>query len=125
MSRSWGNLKAVKVILEMGGEQLDMEEVEEYGAYDGRKADAMGTALYKAAAGGYLEIVNALLNRGRIKDCAIGRGGPWWALQRRGGTWMQSGGWNKIERPDLKRFSLGIVLSHNRIRTFFSADSFR
>ncbi|KAL8717312.1 MAG: hypothetical protein Q9225_005429 [Loekoesia sp. 1 TL-2023] len=67
-----GNLKAVEMILNMRSEEVDLEEVEEYGAYDERKLDDMGTALYKAAAGGWVEIVDILLRKGadrEFRDC--------------------------------------------------------
>ncbi len=65
----YGNLGAIKVLLETV--DVNLEEVEEYGAADPRKEDDMGTALYKAAAGGHAEIVDTLLGRGadeRFKD---------------------------------------------------------
>ena len=61
-----GNLGAVTLLL-MHGERtgdLDLEEVEEYGSYDHRKTDDQGTALYKAAVEGHLEIVEILLGKG-------------------------------------------------------------
>lgn len=57
-----GNVGAVNVLLEC--RDVALEEVEEYGGYDGRKLDDQGTALYKAAAGGHLEIVDILLRKG-------------------------------------------------------------
>ncbi|KAL8762798.1 MAG: hypothetical protein Q9184_001280 [Pyrenodesmia sp. 2 TL-2023] len=63
-----GNVKAVKMILELRREEVDLEEVEEYGAYDGRKLDDMGTALYKAAAAGCVEIVDVLIKRGANRE---------------------------------------------------------
>ena len=61
-----GKLGAVKLLLEHGERtgDLDLEEVEEYGSYDERKLDDQGTALYKAAAGGHVEIVDVLLKKG-------------------------------------------------------------
>ena len=64
-----GNLGAVKLLLE--NKDVDLEEVEDYGAYDGRKLDDQGTALYKAAAEGHLEIIDVLLSQGangRFRD---------------------------------------------------------
>ncbi|KAL8931054.1 MAG: hypothetical protein Q9208_000156 [Pyrenodesmia sp. 3 TL-2023] len=58
-----GNVKAVKMILE-----LSREEVGEYGASDGRKLDDMGTALYKSAAAGRVEIVDVLMKRGANRE---------------------------------------------------------
>ena len=57
-----GNREAIELLLEK--EDADLEEVEEYGAYDGRKLDGMGTALYKAAAEGHADIVDLLLKKG-------------------------------------------------------------
>ncbi|KAL8824371.1 MAG: hypothetical protein Q9170_008183, partial [Blastenia crenularia] len=62
------NVEAVKMILEMRGEEVDLEEVEEYGTYDGRKLDDMGTALYKVAAVGCVEIVDILLQKGASRE---------------------------------------------------------
>lgn len=45
-----------------------LEKVEEHGAYDGRKLDDMGTALYKAAAAGWVEIVDALMKYGANRE---------------------------------------------------------
>ncbi|KAI4184535.1 MAG: hypothetical protein LQ346_006096 [Caloplaca aetnensis] len=69
-----GNTKAVEMILEMRGGEVDLEEVEEYGTYDGRKLDDMGTALYKAAAGGWVDIVDVLLRRGANREYRDRRG---------------------------------------------------
>ena len=68
-----GNLGAVKLLLTHGERtgDLDLEEVEEYGTYDHRKADDQGTALYKAAVEGHSEIVDILLEKGadaRFRD---------------------------------------------------------
>ncbi|KAL9029297.1 MAG: hypothetical protein Q9196_002454 [Gyalolechia fulgens] len=63
-----GNVKAVKMLLESRREELDLEEVEEYGGYDERKLNDMGTALYKAAAAGWVEIVDILLKRGANRE---------------------------------------------------------
>lgn len=61
-----GNVGAVNVLLEHEGKNgdLDLEETEDYGAYDHRKLDDRGTALYGAAADGYSEIVDILLQNG-------------------------------------------------------------
>ncbi|KAL8725291.1 MAG: hypothetical protein Q9166_007440 [cf. Caloplaca sp. 2 TL-2023] len=59
-----GNLAAVKVILEMKGDEVDPEEVVDPGPYDDRHADDLGTAFYKAAAGGHSEIVDILIRSG-------------------------------------------------------------
>ena len=64
-----GKLGEVQLLL--GAKDVDLYEVEEYGGYDPRKVNDMGTALYKAAAKGHLEIVDALLRCGadvRFKD---------------------------------------------------------
>ncbi|KAL8797314.1 MAG: hypothetical protein Q9195_000468 [Heterodermia aff. obscurata] len=61
------NEKAVQTILEMRAGEVDLKEVEEYGTYDERKRDDMGTALYKAAAGGWLHIVDILRKEGADK----------------------------------------------------------
>lgn len=68
-----GNLEAIKLLLEHGkrNKDIDLEEVGEYGAYDPRKLDDQGTALYKAAAHGHHDIVDILLKAGadtRYKD---------------------------------------------------------
>ena len=58
-----GNLDAVRVLLEMA--DVDMEEVEDYGAYyDKEKEAGLGTALYAAAKEGQEEIVHVLLQKG-------------------------------------------------------------
>jgi len=65
----YGNLGAVKLFLDKT--DADLEEVEEYGDWDERKLDDMGTALYKAAAGGRGDIVDVLLEKGadvRFRD---------------------------------------------------------
>lgn len=78
-----GKLEAVELLV--GNEDVDLEEVEEYGDWDGRKQDDMGTALYKAAAEGHVQIVEFLLKKGAdpgfkdrkgrsVGDVARGRG---------------------------------------------------
>ena len=58
-----GNGEAVRVLLEKA--DVDVEEVEEYGAYyDKEKEAGLGTALYAAAKEGREEIVHVLLGRG-------------------------------------------------------------
>lgn len=57
-----GNLRAVELLLENG--DLDLEEVEEYGSWDHRKLDNQGTALYKAAEGGHMDILETLIRQG-------------------------------------------------------------
>lgn len=59
-----GNLDATRLLVERGAV---LEEVEEYGMWDGRKVDDMGTALYKAAAKGKLHVVRFLIERGANK----------------------------------------------------------
>lgn len=61
-----GNIGAVKLLLEHGAKtgDLALEEVEEWGGYDDRKLVDQGPALYKAAAKGYLAIVELLLEKG-------------------------------------------------------------
>ena len=61
-----GNIVAVRLLLEHGEKtgDLAMEEIEEWGGYDDRKLDDQGPALYKAAANGYLAIVELLLAKG-------------------------------------------------------------
>ena len=66
-----GNLPAVKVFLDaraQGKVEVDIEEVVEYGGYDERKLDDQGTALYCAARGGWLEIVDVLLKAGADRE---------------------------------------------------------
>ena len=57
-----GKLGAVNLLLE--SPDVDLEEVDEYGTYDERKLDDQGTALYKAASGGHLAVVDILLQNG-------------------------------------------------------------
>ena len=61
-----GNIGAVKLLLEHGEKtgDLALEEIEGWGGYDDRKLDDQGPALYKAAASGYLVIVEVLLEKG-------------------------------------------------------------
>ena len=59
-----GKLEAVKLILEMRGDQVDLEEETEEGLMDPRVRDDDGTALYKAAAGGHAEVVDVLIRKG-------------------------------------------------------------
>ena len=61
-----GQLGAVGLLLEHGERtgDLNLNEVEEYGAYDDRKPDEQGTALYKAATKGHAGIVDILLDKG-------------------------------------------------------------
>lgn len=61
-----GNIGAVRLLLEHGEKtgDLSLEEIEEWGCYDHRKLDDQGPALYKAAANGYLAIVELLLEKG-------------------------------------------------------------
>ncbi|KAL9046078.1 MAG: hypothetical protein Q9214_000996 [Letrouitia sp. 1 TL-2023] len=60
------NLEALRLLVEHGSKNgdCDLEEVEEYGEYDSRKLDDQGTALYKAAANGHLQVVDFLLEKG-------------------------------------------------------------
>lgn len=58
-----GNLAAVELLLESA--DVDLEEVEEYGAYVNKeKEENLGTALYVAAKEGHAGIVNVLLDKG-------------------------------------------------------------
>ena len=57
-----GNLGAIELLL--GNGDVDLEEVVEYGDYDSRKLNEQETALYKAAAKGYGDIVDFLLRKG-------------------------------------------------------------
>ena len=61
-----GNIGAVKLLLKHGEKtgDLALEETEEWGGYDDRKLNDQGPALYKAAANGYLAIVDLLLEKG-------------------------------------------------------------
>ncbi|KAI4209511.1 MAG: hypothetical protein L6R36_009533, partial [Xanthoria steineri] len=59
-----GKLEAVKLIFEMRGDQVDLEEETEEGLMDPRVRDDDGTALYKAAAGGHGEVVDVLIRKG-------------------------------------------------------------
>ena len=57
-----GNLGAVKLLLEKS--DVDLEEVEEYGAYyDKEREMNLGTALYAAAKEGHGEVVDVLLEK--------------------------------------------------------------
>ena len=61
-----GNIAAVELLLKHGERtgDLALEEIEEWGGYDDRKLDDQGPALYKAAANGYLAIVELLVEKG-------------------------------------------------------------
>ncbi|KAI4265512.1 MAG: hypothetical protein L6R38_009368 [Xanthoria sp. 2 TBL-2021] len=59
-----GSLEAVKLIFEMKGDEVDLEEETEEGLMDPRVRDDDGTAFYKAAAGGHAEIVDVLIRKG-------------------------------------------------------------
>lgn len=60
------NLDVLRLLLEKESEDgsRDIDEVENYGEEDPRTLDDQGTPLYKAAARGYLRIVDFLLNEG-------------------------------------------------------------
>ncbi|KAL8941113.1 MAG: hypothetical protein Q9216_002445 [Gyalolechia sp. 2 TL-2023] len=59
-----GNLKAVETILNTRGSTLDLEKVIENGRLKGQHPDVMGTALHRAACGGYPGIADILVRRG-------------------------------------------------------------
>ncbi|KAL8961384.1 MAG: hypothetical protein Q9193_002055 [Seirophora villosa] len=59
-----GNLEAVKLLFDMKGNEVDLEEETEEGLMDPRVRADDGTALYKAAAGGHAEIVDILVRKG-------------------------------------------------------------
>ncbi len=67
-----GNLEALKLLVTK--EDADLEEVEEYGNWNGRKQDDAGTALYKAAAEGHADIVAFLLEKGANAGFKDGKG---------------------------------------------------
>ncbi len=60
------NVGAVRLLLGDGEKTayLNLEEMEEYGAYDGSTMDAIGTALYVAARGGNESIADATRDKG-------------------------------------------------------------
>ena len=62
----YGQFAALRLLVEHGSKDgdCDLEKVEEYGEYDSRKLDDQGTALYKAAANGHLDVVSFLLEKG-------------------------------------------------------------
>ena len=68
-----GKLEALKLLLE-DLENVDLEELEWYGAYDSRLEDDQGTALYKAAVKGHKEIVEFLMGKGADKGFRDRRG---------------------------------------------------
>ena len=57
------NLEVVKLIFEMKGDEVDLEEEIEEGLIDPRVRDDDRTALYKAAAGGHAEILIKLFTK--------------------------------------------------------------
>ncbi|KAI4137605.1 MAG: hypothetical protein LQ341_005077 [Variospora aurantia] len=59
-----GNVEAVKLIFEIKGDEVVLEEETEEGLVDRRMRNDDGTALYKAAAGGHAEIVDILIRKG-------------------------------------------------------------
>ena len=68
-----GSLEAVTLLIEKGA---DLKEVEEYGIWDSGKSDDMGTALYKGAVAGMVELVSSLIAKrvnphfeDRLKSC--------------------------------------------------------
>ncbi|KAI4101984.1 MAG: hypothetical protein LQ345_007394, partial [Seirophora villosa] len=58
------NLEAVKLLSDMKGNKVDLEEETEEGLRDPRVRADDGTALYKAAAGGHAEICDLLVRKG-------------------------------------------------------------
>ena len=72
-----GNLVAVLRLLEHGEQtgDLDLEETEEHGAWDRRKLDSQGTALYAAARIGIQRLSTFCSAMERIRDSGIERVG--------------------------------------------------
>lgn len=90
-----GNLPAVRVFLSSSSSSsqaqgtakidVDLEEVVEYGGYDERKLDDQGTALYCAARGGWVEIVDLLLAAGADRGFRDRKGRRAVDVARKGG----------------------------------------
>ncbi|KAL8857391.1 MAG: hypothetical protein Q9178_006018 [Gyalolechia marmorata] len=60
-----GHVEAVRVILEIKGNEIDLETVADYlSAYRRTIMDDLGTALYRAAARGHAEIADILVRKG-------------------------------------------------------------
>ncbi|KAL8798267.1 MAG: hypothetical protein Q9182_006813 [Xanthomendoza sp. 2 TL-2023] len=64
----FGNLEAVKLIFEMRGHEVELEETDDIGDYENPRYPET-TALYRAAAEGHAEIVDILVRKGA--DCGF------------------------------------------------------
>ena len=60
-----GHVEAVRAIMEIKGNEIDLETVADYlSAYRRPNMDDLGTALYRAAARGHAEIADILVRKG-------------------------------------------------------------